>query len=495
MSGWSLDGGEAQAVRGIGHDVSGQGTFTRVVESFTRYEAPLDFRSLCARVLHEGTRYLILDLDRTIHRGRNLGELLGWEVAAYEFYGSEPLQRLQASRARGRFFWDPSEPERLPAYLLKNVRTWAFPGLSYLLWGKLAARFSPLERWSYRKFGTEPVRSVQRIPQTALLHVMTALPAQVLRQLAQRVWDRFQDDLVVEAADLAWVRERCPGIKIILTSASPKPMLEVAGKELGVDAVEFSGTPEHQGWFAAPYWVDPRFALGRLERIAGPHQVRINSGPAKIEHLRQRFPDLFTGNAECVGISDTGYGEDHVWGQYFDVVVDVNSSAPFPPIVAFDSPLREVHSAQLLTRAERAHGSVPVEVLRLGQEELTVALAAICNRIEALAREYHGTQAELCERSAPLRERMSALHQEMETTIEHYNQAPHAERGPWFTLLRAQLREEASLRQALARTEEPLALLRMDMTRCLRAARLDAVAPVSREVQVPAQPLVPRLAG
>ena len=51
----------------------------RVVHRFVDHGAPLSFRELCARVLEEETDYLILDLDKTTHLGRNLGELLAWD--------------------------------------------------------------------------------------------------------------------------------------------------------------------------------------------------------------------------------------------------------------------------------------------------------------------------------------------------------------------------------------------------------------------------------
>ena len=67
--------------------MSEQSPKMRVVDRFVDHGAPLSFRDLCARVLHEEHDYLILDLDKTTHLGRNLGELLAWELCAYEAYG------------------------------------------------------------------------------------------------------------------------------------------------------------------------------------------------------------------------------------------------------------------------------------------------------------------------------------------------------------------------------------------------------------------------
>ena len=56
---------------------------TRVAERLVIHGAPVDFRELCRRTVPANTRYLVLDLDRTLHLGRNMGELLGFEVAAW----------------------------------------------------------------------------------------------------------------------------------------------------------------------------------------------------------------------------------------------------------------------------------------------------------------------------------------------------------------------------------------------------------------------------
>ncbi|NNE17055.1 MAG: hypothetical protein HKN10_01140, partial [Myxococcales bacterium] len=67
--------------------MSEQSREMRVVDRYVDHGAPLSFRNLCARVLREEHDYLILDLDKTTHLGRNLGELLAWELCAHEGYG------------------------------------------------------------------------------------------------------------------------------------------------------------------------------------------------------------------------------------------------------------------------------------------------------------------------------------------------------------------------------------------------------------------------
>src|SRR5690606_792344 len=67
----------------------------------------------------------------------------------------------------------------------------------------------------------------------------------------------------------------------------------------------------------------------------------------------ERYPDLCDEGVVTVGITDTGYGEDHCWAEFFSRVVDINSDTPFPPIAPAGSPLVEVHSASVLSRKER----------------------------------------------------------------------------------------------------------------------------------------------
>ena len=74
----------------------------RPADRFVLHGEPKSFRELCRRAVPRDARYLVLDLDRTIHLGRNMGELLGWEVAAWHAYGRERLAEVDARRPPGR---------------------------------------------------------------------------------------------------------------------------------------------------------------------------------------------------------------------------------------------------------------------------------------------------------------------------------------------------------------------------------------------------------
>jgi len=341
----------------------------RVVDRFVDHGAPLSFRELCARVLEDEHDYLLLDLDKTTHLGRNLGELLEWELCAHEVYG-EPGTEHPARRWFGeRVLLDWSQPTKLVRYLETGARRWALAGMHYLVWGKLASRIPQLRRLAYGRFGPEPTTAVQRRPQmVALTHLATADDSLLLK-LARRVWSRHSPDQVISREDLDWIRARRPGIEIILSSASPKAMLEVATEELGADRATYS-TAE-----------------------------RINSGRAKIERLREICPGIFDPDANVLAITDTSYGEDHCWTEHFACVVDINSPTPFAPIVPQASPAREVHSAIVLTHEEqrrRFNGDVtyldarrkdrtPTKKIELDREALDTRLGDLLAEINQLA--------------------------------------------------------------------------------------------------------------
>lgn len=361
----------------------------RVVERFVDHGAPVSFRELCARVLEDRPDYLILDLDKTTHLGRNLGELLAWELCAHEVYGDSVTGRRLRRWFGGRVVLDWSQPSRLVRYLVTGAQRWAMPGIHYLIWGKLASKVSWLRRRAYGRFGPHPITAVQRRPQmVALSHLATADDA-LLGTLARRVWNRQSPDQVISREDLDWVRARSPGIQIILSSASPKAMLDVAVEELGADGATYST-------------ID-----------------RINSGAAKIERLRQVCPSVFDDDANVLAMTDTSYGEDHCWAEHFASVVDINSPTPFAAIVPQASPTRAVHSATVLTHDElrrRSRGDAgyldprrtprpATAMFELDRELLTASLEGLLaemNRITALLQAIPG-QWELAHTLSELR--------------------------------------------------------------------------------------------
>lgn len=341
----------------------------RLVDRLVHHGELASFRELCERVLTPKTRYLVLDLDRTIHLGRDLGQDLGWELCAYQGYGREHFAAIAGRQESGRFLFDWSHPLKIARYLARSAKIWAYPGLYYGFWGKAAARLDWLRRRGFRHFVSDPVRAAQRLPQLTLLRHLRTTPHEVLRGLAWQIWERHQPDQVIDREDLAWVRARWPQVEVVLSSASPRSTVEVAGEALAVDHIHYSTLDQ------------------------------INSGEAKIERLRELCDRVGDPEVEIVGISDTSRGEDHCWAEHFTRVVDINSPTPFPAIVSSASPLLEVHSATLLSKHERARRTagdreylderrvkltLPQAKLELTRDDLERRLGWVLRRINAL---------------------------------------------------------------------------------------------------------------
>lgn len=359
---------------------------TRVVSQVSISRRPMPFRELCERAVPPEAELVVFDLDHTLHLHRNLGELLGWEISAYRGYGPSYLTDIEPTRAPGRWVFAWRRPLAILRYVWRSGRVWLWPGLSYLVWCKLASRAAWLRRRSFARFGPEPVQAVQRLPQHVLFTQIAALPAEQVRELAARVWARHARDQIIEREDLTWLRHRCPRARLILSTASPLEMAEVAGRALGFDDV-IASRPGH-----------------------------INGGRAKLTELEARFPALGTPGAVTVGISDTGYGEDHCWAEAFTHLVDVNSHTPFPPLVPATSPLRAVHSALVLTRAEKETGTLDPRRGRViaglrdfRLPELEALLATVKSAADRLATSAGSSSSELAYRFTALQQRASRL--------------------------------------------------------------------------------------
>jgi hypothetical protein len=463
------------------------GRYARVVDQLTLHGAAVDFRELCRRAFPAGARYLVLDLDRTIHLGRNIGELVGWEYCSLKSYGAKYPPRSDEGRNAGRFFLDTRRPLATARYLALGARLWAYPGLFYFFWAKLAAKVPAQRRAAFLRFGPEPIQEIQEVPQTTLLQQLATLPIDTVHELVRAVWRRQAPDMVITREDLSWLRERCPGLTIILSSASPAVVLETAAAELGVDAFFGTEVERHEGRLCAPLLrgLPVMLAPGRPHRLSSPGKYRLNVSYEKIRHLLERYPDLFDDGVTSVGISDNGYGEDGAFAEYFTHVIDVNSKTPFPPIVGAASPCREVHSAAVLTQEElerrraehpgwtdprrrEAPEGAPRTFTRQALEPLLrEALAQVeraAQRLNTAEREVAHARAEA---QAPVREQQARL----EETVAAYNAAEAAARSAVFERLEDQLTTLGELRAAVAKAVRPLSQAAYELERRLDEAR------------------------
>ncbi|MCA9551177.1 MAG: hypothetical protein KC933_14170 [Myxococcales bacterium] len=434
--------------------------------------APTDARTLLSRVLTPQTRYLVFDLDRTIHLGHNLGELLGWELTAWFAYGAEHWAEAGVHGPVSRFRWDAPTPLALARYLTRGATTWAYPGLHYLLWSRILPHWT--DRGLYRTFGSEPRPEVQLMPTLALLHDLSRLPLETSRTLADAVFERCAPDQVIDREDIAWVQATFPELTVILSSASPQPMVEAAADALGITDYVHTEVEVHAGRLSAPpQWHPLLSSVEQPEWICPPSAFRLNAGHRKIGRLLERYPDFL--DVETVGVSDTTHGEDHPWISYFSRVVDINSPTPFPVLVPEDARLEAVHSAELLTRREKDEGVVDARRLHLprhGNQACTLDAAALASRWSAtqhaadrLAETYRAEWRALADE----RRRGEALQARLETAqqaaTQAYNAAPSAE-----SFAKVQ-RKSAAVTRARARTR-----LRMRPLLDVRAAIEQVVA-------------------
>ncbi len=431
----------------------------RPVDTIHIHRQPIDAPTLLAALVQDSTRYLVLDLDRTIHRGWNIGELLGWEIIAWHHFGDVLLENGQPGRQATKLHLDFAQPWTLLRYLARGAQLWTVPGLRYLFSVKLASRKAWSRRLAHRLYGPEPVGTRQAIPRVVAMHHFSEVPIETSRTLARRVWERHSADQVILRDDLDQLRARFPRLKIILSSASPQPVLDVAKVLLNVDDVIFTTIALHDGSMAAPYRVDMRYGMAGLpERLAGPSALVHNSGKNKMRALQERYPDIADGSAECVGVTDTGYGEDHDWANHFTRVADINSGHPFSPLVTHASPLREVWSAQVTTRGERAVGGSVAEPVarRFGTETLRTRFASDLATAQSLheraARQRRDVAPKVTALADALRVHLAAI----DGAVGRYNAGGVVMRQTVHDELLRLCREEDELLARLAMTQRPL---------------------------------------
>jgi hypothetical protein len=243
--------------------------------------------------------------------------------------------------------------------------------------------------------------------------------------------------------------------------------------------VDFT-TVEHAGdRFATPFgpgWVAKRAASPA--HIAPPSRVRINSSHAKIEGLLSQFPDLADPSTISVGITDTGYGEDHCWGEWLTHVCDLNSDSPFSPVVGTGSPLREVHSAHVLTRDELARRVADPDYLdprrsplppgidrTLEGHSLVAALGDTLESIEREAERFHLAEHRTARDRGSLDERVRLVQSRIEELCTRYANAEAAVRTALLTELDAFAARFSEMKRIVAEAERPLSEAAYALTR------------------------------
>ena len=312
--------------------------YTRVVDNMVIHGGYIRPDALFDMVITDKTKYLVFDLDRTIHFGCNIGELLGWELGAAKTYGLDYMNAIDSKRGDSRFVFDFKRPGKTLLYMLHGAQRWAYPGLFYLFFGKLSYKFGWSRRLIHRLFGAEPIKEVQEIPRLALMHHLSEMPLETVREISRKLWARREVDQVFMPQDFVNLKRKYPNLKIIISSASPQPVLEIARELFDIDEIIYSEIEERDGYLSSPHPQNLFYMLLRKpKRIAPPESLRHNAAGVKIERLLERCPDFLDESVEKVGVTDNSYGEDGEWGNYFTRVVDVNSPSPFSPVVSASS--------------------------------------------------------------------------------------------------------------------------------------------------------------
>lgn len=461
--------------------------YYRPVDRHVTHGELLDFRALCAEAVPPSTRFIVLDLDRTMHMARNISEYMGWELSAYHSYGPDHLDRIEDSRDTSRWVLDWKHPIASSRYVLRGMRAWAYPGMYYLLWGRMAGGVEAGKRLRHRRFGAEPYSSIQAMPTLALMHELGGVSVDTAAGLADRVLERFAGDEVFDRDDIEWLRARCPGVRIVLSSASPRPTVEAAARALGVDAWECAEIELHDGHFSSPFHISRVFLRADTpRRISPPSAYRVNAGRAKVKRLLERYPDLADPANEVVGISDTWHGEDHCWADHFTRVIDINSTSPFPPLVVTDSPVREVHSAQLLTRCERerrAAGDVDYLDPRRASyfrapvvgdhaaADIDAKLTRVAATVERAAHRHGELSARCAAEHAKVSDEIDAILERIESAVGDYNAAGQGARRDRIEPINRLVREHERASRRRAHVQRDASEAALDLARSLAVGR------------------------
>lgn len=400
------------------------GSFVRLVESHAVYGGGMDFPDLCRKMIRPDTRYLVLDLDGTFHKRLNLGVFLGYELSAYQAYGLDYLLKVEKNRGLSPFVLKRRDAAGKARYAKIGATRWLVPGAIYYSLARLGWTNHAVRRNLRRSLGPFAMDRLLSLMRLGLMHQLAQVPLSDARLLVQSLWRRYADLTVIEPEHIASLREEFPGLRIIVSSASPSVCLGVVRENYPVHDVINLEIEVKNGRTSTPHLLHPVFGHGKPARIAPPASLKENAAQMKIDRIVERYPDFLAPGVHTVGITDTKHGEDQSFAEAFKCVADINSPDPFSPLVSALSPLREIHSARVLTRREKR------EVQRGGgqgrtffHDELSRLLgddrAAAQRRAGTCYSLYRGATVELSD----FTERIDALHAEISSGVEAYNSA------------------------------------------------------------------------
>lgn len=334
-----------------------------------------------ADIVPRDTRFVVLDLDRTVHLGVTIGELLGWEIL------TDPGLRRQLDTGPPLPFFTLRRPLDSAVNLARGLRDWGLAGLMYASTVRLGNRWPRWDGLLARQLGTDYVDVVQSLMRGVLMAQASSFSEEELAIFAERAWRRTLHRLVIDRAVVDRIREHCPDLEaVILSSASTAPTVAHAAQQLGVDSWVASSSERHdeqgRSLFATPASLPRWLVRGPKGTLSRPGALFHNSSTGKVRLLHMHHPELFGAGSVTVGISDNNFGEDRLWPDYFTHAVALNSRHPFSPFVGRRSPCESV---TVLDAAPTGAGepAAPAPPWHGALEERVFEGRALANRVGA----------------------------------------------------------------------------------------------------------------
>lgn len=407
----------------------------RLVE---RYRVIGQARPLIERVpdiVPRDTRFVVLDLDRTVHLGVTIGELLGWEIL------TDPGLRRPRDAGPPVPFFTLRRPLDSAVNLARGLRDWGLAGLMYAGTVRLGNRWPRWDGLLARQLGADYVDVVQSLMRGVLMAQASSFSEGELSIFAERAWRRTLDRLVIDRAVVERIREHCPDLEaVILSSASTAPTVAHAARQLGVDSWVASSSERHdedgRSLYAAPASLPRWLVRGPRGTLSRPGALFHNSSTGKVRLLHMHHPELFAAGSVTVGISDNNFGEDRLWPDYFTHAVALNSRHPFSPFVGRRSPCESV---TVLDAAPTGAGECPApaptwhgaleERLFEGRELASRVGAQRQERLRSLAVALRAARASVrSDALASSRRELVALRSRFAGLVDSYNASVEKER-------------------------------------------------------------------
>lgn len=456
----------------------------RLVDRYTVHGgvAPLVER-ICDLIPPE-TDFVVLDLDKTVHLGVTLGEVLGWEIlsdprCARAFVDSD-------AEADPEPFFALRRPVSSTVNFIRGLRDWGLAGLMYATTVKAGNRWAAWDHVLARHLGSEYVNAVQAVLRNVLMARASSYSAGQLEAFAERAWRRSRHRLVIDAEVVRRIRDHCPGLKaVIVSSASTAPTVTHAAAQLGVDGFISSDVDhydrEGERLSSSPTSVSRWFMVRRPRQLSRPGAVFHNSSVEKVRLLHMHHPEMFADGVVSVGISDNNFGEDRHWPDYFTHAVALNSTNPFSPFVGAHSPCRSIAVVDASPIGARPigdrklgwHGSLADR--QLVASELAGSLGERClERLTELETSLQSERQRLaCGPETTPRLELAEVGARIAAAVDVYNESTGSERAAAARRLHALERRLRQLRRDLDRSTRGCSIVQHALAVHLRRAGIE----------------------